>query len=502
MLQLHLYERDADALLGGLARAHYLWSTGRWPIPGLVPLFERYPDVVSLYTYEQLLDVEIEPRQAAHLRAFALDIHIRAATAAHTDRLAAAERQASVEWMGDAISLDEARKIAGLLPDRAPRHELDENIRDAEQALVRQRLDALRAERQCVSEFEQYGLPTDNLAFWADVRGADIDALSALARLILESTADLYANALRDQIVHHDLDGADVWDVDLAWILRGTQYDRVYPAISLMPSAIRTLGDLGVRLEEQSAVRIDLAPAATKGAGVLCAPIAMPEDVVVSFDPRGGRLDYQRLLRGLGAAERHVHQDHTQPFAYRRLGDLAVLAGYGGLLAALTGREDWLQLRLNAEAVRDAVRLSAFERLYQLRRAAVSHLYECELRSAEEPEAMADRYVDLFSDTLGIRAFPERYLDVVAGRDALTGAAQPLTGAGGMRAAAFACQLGGFLAAEYDADWFRSGRAGRFLVDRWREGQRYTAEEMVRFLGYDGLDIRPLIEELRAGLEG
>jgi hypothetical protein len=69
-----------------------------------------------------------------------------------------------------------------------------------------------------------------------------------------------------------------------------------------------------------------------------------------------------------------------------------------------------------------------------------------------------------------------------------------------MRAALFACQLGQLLEQEYDEEWYRSGRAGRFLIDRWREGQRYTAEELVRFLGFQGLDPSLLVAELRAGL--
>jgi hypothetical protein len=78
----------------------------------------------------------------------------------------------------------------------------------------------------------------------------------------------------------------------------------------------------------------------------------------------------------------------------------------------------------------------------------------------------------------------------------------PFAGARQMRAAIFGCQLGQFLEQEIDEEWYRSVRAGRFLVDRWREGQRYTAEEIVRFLGFDGLDPSVLVAELRTGLVG
>jgi hypothetical protein len=101
--------------------------------------------------------------------------------------------------------------------------------------------------------------------------------------------------------------------------------------------------------------------------------------------------------------------------------------------------------------------------------------------------------VDRFADALMVRPFAEGYLDVLD---------DPLGGARQMRAALFGCQLGQFLAREHDEDWFRSPRAGRFLVDRWREGQRYTAEELVRFLGFEGLDPSLLVTELRTALVG
>ena len=97
------------------------------------------------------------------------------------------------------------------------------------------------------------------------------------------------------------------------------------------------------------------------------------------------------------------------------------------------------------------------------------------------------------SEALGLRTFPVGYLDWVG---------DPLRGPDFLRAALFAHQLRTFLAAEYDETWFESERAGRFVVDRWREGQRYTAEEMARFLGFAGLDPRPLVEDLKAALVG
>ena len=68
------------------------------------------------------------------------------------------------------------------------------------------------------------------------------------------------------------------------------------------------------------------------------------------------------------------------------------------------------------------------------------------------------------------------------------------------RAAIFEAQHRRYLQREYEEEWYRVPRAGRFLRDLWREGQKYPVDELARYMGYDGLDLRPLTEELLAGV--
>jgi hypothetical protein len=492
-MQLDAYEREADALLSALTRARYLEASGRWPALQLTAAYERFPDAASLDAYEQLLDVEADGRIRIGLQRFALEQFVASATARFDEQIAGFERGIVVEWGGDVIPWRLARQLVGLEPERGPRHELDEAIRAQAGPLQRLRLDRLRARRARMIEIGQYDLPTDDLGFWTHVRGIAVDDVSKLAEWLLQETAELYLDALRDQLLHHRLDEGDAWGVDLAWIFRGEEYDRIFPDHSLMPAATRALWDLGIRLEDQANVRLDLDDLSERVAASFCAPIAVPDEIVAVLAPHGGIADYAALLEVLGQAERHAHADRTQSVVFRRLGDQAVIESYGLLLSGLLGRPEWLASRLEAEATRDAIRLRAFERLYRLRRAAASHLYEVELRQAEEPDALADEYVDRFAAALAIRPFPEELLDVTD---------EPLAGARHLRAALFACQLGRFLEEEIDEEWYRTGRAGRFLIDRWREGQRYTAEELARFLGFEGLDPAPLVAELRAALAG
>jgi hypothetical protein len=36
------------------------------------------------------------------------------------------------------------------------------------------------------------------------------------------------------------------------------------------------------------------------------------------------------------------------------------------------------------------------------------------------------------------------------------------------------------------------------LIELWRDGQRHPVESLAHFMGYDGLDLAPVTEEIRS----
>ena len=112
-------------------------------------------------------------------------------------------------------------------------------------------------------------------------------------------------------------------------------------------------------------------------------------------------------------------------------------------------------------------------------------------RMVMDPESMAERYADLFTEHLRVRYFPEEYLADVD--DAFYSAQY-------LRAWTFEVQLREYLKREFDEEWFHAPRAGRFLRDLWRDGQKYTADELVKFMGYDELDPSLMLAEIEEAL--
>jgi hypothetical protein len=313
------------------------------------------------------------------------------------------------------------------------------------------------------------------------------DRLSAF----LDRTANLYESALRQVLNDAQIDPSDAAKIDLAYVFRAPRYDSYFDRSLLVPTLYKTLLDLGVRLEEQPAIHLDTEPRPTKSPRAFCAPISIPDDIRLVLMPRGGFNDFETLLHEAGHAEHFANTDPNLPFAYKWLGDNSVTESHAFLLQYLTTDRAWLRYQLNYTDPHDYYTLCMFQKLYMLRRYAVKVLYEQELHRAPNVEAMADYYADFFTHHLLVHYAPEEFLSDV---DAAFYSAQYV------RAWTLEALVRDFLRREYDEEWFRHPRAGKFLMDRWREGQRYTADELAGFLGFEGLDMGPLIGEMEAAL--
>ena len=484
-MQLPLLERDAAALLAATNRRIFLDRAGLEPGLPLEPPFDRYPDACSLETYAWLRDQELAAPLRRRLLDFVATYFLQAAALDLTDRLAAADASGSIEWIGERIPLRVARTGHFAEPDRDRRHWLDEAVRASAAEWAPLRFERLRVMRGRLDDLGYAGWPE----LGEELRGLDVKGLGELAGSILAQTEELYAQALADQLLYHGLEGADVWEVDLDWIRRGAEYDSSFPSDRLLTALYQTLGGLGIQLEDQGHVRLDLRGRPLKSPRPFQGLIDVDGQIAVSVRPVGGRLDFEALFHTVGLAEPLAHADRSAPFGDRWLPDPTIEAGYGRLLQALVMEPSWLARQLELDDPRDALRLAAFGALYTIRRLATTVRFDLEHAADQELELTAQRWAEALTETLGVRFFPEQYLE--AGED-------PLAAAASLRGRVFASRLAAFLASEYDEEWYRSVRAGRFLVERWREGPRYTAEELLRFMGLDGLDPGPMLQNLRS----
>ena len=65
-----------------------------------------------------------------------------------------------------------------------------------------------------------------------------------------------------------------------------------------------------------------------------------------------------------------------------------------------------------------------------------------------------------------------------------------------LRAWALEVQIRRYFESTFGPLWFETREGGARLRELWSHGQRWTAEGLTRELGYAGLDLNPLFEEL------
>jgi hypothetical protein len=490
MLEFSSVEPQCEALRRSRTREEYRWHAGHQPTRELWALYQRFDELLSRDLFVALRDLPFEPAEMAPLLQVMAWHGLDRAAGEKGELIAQQEALASVVHEFEPIGLARAGLRVAVEGEFGPRHELDWAIRSRVDELAGFRRDRLIARHRAAQELGYEG----ERAMWDALYGLDLEVLCDDAGKLLSRTKSAYSDALRDELVFHGLDGRDVWHADLRWVLRGSTHDGGL-AIGAMTDAVhRTLGMLGVRVSDLQGLRIEQATPDAPKSGSACYPIDAPGEVHVVLQSVGGRIRLRDLLDMYGQACRYCLVEPSVSFPRRVLGDPAVAEAYGLLFRSLVGERVWLERFLEPGSVEDLHRLHRLERLYEARSLAANVLFDRELDRlirSDELEAAPELYVEMMTDALGVQEWPECWLlveDRVAAAHAL-------------RARMLEYRLRAFVKSEYDEEWFQEGRSGRFLIDLWRQGQRFTARELCLALGADGLAVDDWIVDLGGGTQ-
>jgi hypothetical protein len=486
VLDLPRFERDAEAFCRAAGRARYLAAAGVETAPELESLYADYTHLFRDDTFGELGEAELEPRPKRYLLEFVARGYLAEQVRAYDEQIAARMAVTTIEWDEQALPLRSVPIVLANEPDAWRRHELA-----ARRGAALAALNPIWEERHRTLLESTTRLGNADYATLRDTLGElHLADLYEAAQAFLGATQEVYFDALAEQLGTVGVARADAAPCDLRWLFRAPQFDVTFAPRALVPSLYRTMRGVGVDLEAQSNLHFDFEANTSREPGAACIPLEVPDDVRLVFRPLGGRLDFSALYAATGRAEAYAAVDRTQPLAFRWLGDDSVGRGHGLLFAHLLADPRWLERYLELDHPADVVRLALFERLYHLRRACATLEYARALNQGQDYDALALHYAEVFGAALGIEHAPEAFL--ADGGDGFDAAVD-------FRAWIFEAQHRRFLAKEFDEEWFRVPRAGRFLRDLWREGQKHPVEELARFMGYQGLDLRPLTDELMVG---
>jgi oligoendopeptidase F len=472
----------SDSFTRDLLQEYYDHFAGLKDTLDVERVYEEYEDLTTIEAAQRMQESSTE------LWRFACEGFLGNLTREHQARVAKVEAELEARVDGKTIPYRMLRVEMSNEPDRDARRRLEEErIRLLDEHLNPVYLEANAIDREAV-----HRLDAPNYYELYKGFGFRLDELADECRELLDDTEKLWereGDKLFRSRLGLSLDAARSWDV--ARLFRAPELDQLYPSDQMLPALEATLTELGVDLRSQRNVHLDLEARPSKSPRAFCAPIDVPDKVMLVIQPIGGKDDWEALFHEAGHTEHYAHTGGDLSFEARRLGDMAVTEGWAMLMQHLVTEPAWLNRRLDVPRVEDLARDGAVSLLYFVRRYAAKLLYEIEFFQADDPKSMRDRYSELLSDALKLPVNRESYLDDIDGSFYVIGY---------LRSWAFEAQLREFLRGEFGNTWFARREAGDLLRELWSLGQGPTADELLKDVTGARLEMAAVGERIREAL--
>lgn len=402
-----------------------------------------------------------------------------------SEKLVNAEGEAVVEVDGEKHPYRALPVLLANEPDADRRRRMDAAYMDVLASLNPLRASISERGLELVRKLGFAGV----IEYCEQLKGMRIYPLRDQLGRFLDETEGLYQERLdRYGREYIGLKHAELHQADIGYLFRAGRFDELFPADKMVPALRETLSGLGIDLEAQGNVTLDLESRPKKSPRAFCIGIDVPRDVRLVLAPRGGQDDYSTLFHEAGHLEFSAHMSPETEYIHRQHGDTSVHESYAFLLQHLVDDPAWWRDIMQTDPG-EYPAFARFRRLYMLRRYSAKLHYEIEFHEAGGGEQMAEVYAKWLERGCGVPYPPERYLsDFDPGFYVLQY----------LQAWIWEVQLRAHLKREFGDAWFRNPAAGDFLRELWQDGMQFDVWEIAQKLGYDGLDAGPLQRELTA----
>jgi hypothetical protein len=323
---------------------------------------------------------------------------------------------------------------------------------------------------------------------YSDLRGIDLEDLARQTGAFVAATDSTYAGVLDPELERTTgLRLGELRRSDLPRFFRAADLDGRFPDERLVDSLVETMTGLGIDVESQPNVVLDVEDRPQKTPRAFCCPVNVPDEVYLVVPRVGGRDDFGALFHEAGHTEHFAHVEPELPFEFRYLGDNSVTESFAFLIQGLTEDAIWLERVLGVDDPSPVVAHARASRLVYLRRYSAKIAYELELHApGADLGEMPARYSSHLGEALRV-PWPETswLADVDGGFYA----------ASYLRAWALETFWRKALREQFGDAWFERPEAGDWLKGLWREGQRLPADELLAETLGEQLDFAVLVPE-------
>jgi hypothetical protein len=464
---LDRFRDRADRFIAELDEEYYLHYAGLKETLELAPIYERYSELTQLEQAKALGQTANGDRRVRELWRFSAEGYLSELTREQAEKVAALEASLEATIDGEKIPYRMLRPAMANEPDRDKREHIDR----LRVELTEEHLNPLYVEGVGIVNEGVERLDAPNYADLYRRFGFRLDELADQCRALLDSTEQVFeeaADKLFRSRVGVSLDEAQRWDVIRTF--RAPEWDPQFPQEKMLPALEATLADLGIDLNSQQNVELDVEQRPKKSPRAFCAPIEVPGRVVLVIQPMGGADDWRALFHEAGHTEHYANTSADLSMEEKRLGDVAVTEGWAMLMQHLTDDPAWLTKRLDFPRPQEFEVEGVTQLLYMVRRYSAKLLYEIEFHSADDPTKLSNRYVEILSDALKIQPAAADFLADIDSSFYVTGY---------LRSWAFEAQFRTHLKERFGSDWFTKREAGSLVRELWETGNSMTADELL-----------------------
>jgi hypothetical protein len=486
--ELDGYRAGADRFIAELDEEYYLHYAGLKPAFELRPIYERHADLTDLETVKRLGET-VDGRKNLELFRFGCEGYLGELTREHSEKIAELETKLETQHDGKPVGYRMLPPTIANTADRVMRAQLEEARNDlTDEHLNPLYLEAANLTQRAVPEL---GAPT-YFNLYRDRFQYDLEGLALQCRAFLDSTERLYEESM-DRLLRERV-GVGLSEAerhDVRRMFRGSGWDEAFPADRMVPALRGTLSNLGIDLDGQKNVHLDVEERPTKSPRAFCAPIEIPGKVMLVIQPQGGPDDWYALFHEAGHTEHFAFTSPNLKMEEKRLGDNAVTEGWAMLFDHLIDDRAWLSSMLDFPRPETFAQEGAVQLLFYVRRYCAKLLYEIEFHAAPDPTRMRGRYVEILGDALKVEPSPTDYLSDLDSSYYVTSY---------LRAWAFSAQMTTFMREQFGSDWFRRREAGSLLIELWELGQQPNADELLKDVTGAEVEMEAVAEHVRSAI--
>ena len=483
----------AESFFSAISEEYYLSSSGLKEDSNLSEIYDEYQDLCGKDIINSFIKYEssngIDRRQSQMLE-FLHSLYQGYLTRKGSDELLRLEATSTINISGKEIPYRQAPVMMKNEASREKRKLIQEAIYEIVERDNPKRLKMLKSVHQTAEEFG-YNNYSELIE---DVSGINLNNFLIQCEEFLSRTEEMYTDVASWAFKKHlNLTLEEAATYDSTYLFRMTEFDDYFPAADLLPRVDKFISSMSLDMKVGGNITLYTESRPLKSPRAFCAPISVPDRIMLVIMPQGGLSDYQSFMHELGHAMHYAHTDSTLPMEFRYLGDNSVTESFAMLFDHLTLNDSWLKKIAGMTDAKDFLLMANLLELYMLRRYCAKFIYEKELHGNSEGTDISDAYSSILTEATKIDYKPVNYLNDV---DSEFYCVRYL------RAWMLQSLHNSSLIEAFGDDWFLNPETGEKLKELWNYGQKLNADEMAKIVSTGKLNFENLIVSIEEVFNG